>query len=259
MRRAYGFETFMKNGKLVGFNLGADFTSEHEWGIDGIKKAFGIDNSKIGIDGRSISLIPNTLIYQDIKINKVTYWFLGLLRYPLKYFFNHEDDKLKESDIQNFELSPYGEDFTVATSWDDSSFGILVNDKNKFIVESLYNSFSNKDVVVGISPSHAFQNGGLKFLIKSLLEQDVIDSVMIADLDRITLKNTAEKTGIYKILEKADKKYFALSPRWKDDDKQDVIFWLNPYNQQLYNSGWFTVNDLKDWVKDKGKIIKNKR
>ena len=55
-------------------------------------------------------------------------------------------------------------------------------------------------------------------------------------------------------MEKAGKKYFALSPRWKDDNKKEVIFWLNPYHQDIDNFGWFTVEDLKDWAKGKGKI-----
>ena len=57
-----------------------------------------------------------------------------------------------------------------------------------------------------------------------------------------------------KILEKAKCRYYALSLRWKDDDKKEVIFWLNPMEQDKNNFGWFTVEDLKDWAKGKGKI-----
>lgn len=64
------------------------------------------------------------------------------------------------------------------------------------------------------------------------------------------------KTRIHKILAKSGKKYFALSPRWADDQKKEVVFWLNPYDQDKYNSGWFSVQDLKDWAKDKGKVMK---
>lgn len=66
--------------------------------------------------------------------------------------------------------------------------------------------------------------------------------------------DSAKKTKIKKILDRAGKKYFALSPRWKDENKKEVIFWLNPYYQDIDNFGWFTVDDLKDWAKGKGKI-----
>jgi ABC-type Zn uptake system ZnuABC Zn-binding protein ZnuA len=92
-------------------------------------------------------------------------------------------------------------------------------------------------------------------MIKSLLSQDVIDSIKESDLDVIRLKKTANKTGIYEILKKAGKSYFSLSPRWNDESKKEVVFWLNPMNQNKYKCGWFNVNDLKDWAKDKGKII----
>jgi hypothetical protein len=59
-------------------------------------------------------------------------------------------------------------------------------------------------------------------------------------------------------LEKAGKDFFALSPRWKDAEKKEVIFWLNPENQRENNSCWCTVSDLNDWIKGEGKIPKQK-
>ena len=94
----------------------------------------------------------------------------------------------------------------------------------------------------------------MKFCIKSKLPEKTIQSIKDADLDYLALQKAAEKTGIKKILEKAGKKYLALSPRWKDDNKKEVIFWLNPYHQDVDNFGWFTVDDLNDWAKGKGKI-----
>ena len=40
-----------------------------------------------------------------------------------------------------------------------------------------------------------------------------------------------------------------------DDTKQDVRFWLNPAEQHTYKSGWFTVEELKQWAKGEGPIL----
>ena len=171
------------------------------------------------------------------------------------YYYREDDLKITKDDIGRWELYTYRlEEKGITTAWDEKSFAILVTDKYKDELEELYEAFVNLDVAVGIAPSEAFKNGGLKFCIKSRLPEETIQAIKDDDLDYIALQKAAEKTGIKKILENAGKKYFALSPRWKDDDKKEVIFWLNPYHQDIDNFGWFTVEDLKDWAKGKGKI-----
>ena len=76
------------------------------------------------------------------------------------------------------------------------------------------------------------------------------------DEDYQRMLSTAEATGIEQLLKDAGKRFYALSPRWADDTKQDVRFWLNPAEQHAYKSGWFTVEELKQWSKDEGPILK---
>lgn len=238
MRRGYKNEVIRKNGKVIGINLGADFTSEHEWGIDGIKRVFKIDSKKIGIDGRTVNEIPDSLYCNVVKIKNKKFYVLVLLHYALGSWCYPNKTELTADDICNFELYPsYFDRECINTAWDESSFGILVDESNKNVVEDLYEAFKKKDIVIGISPSGVFQNGGLKILVKSEIAKEVVNSIKENDLDAIKLKEAAEKTGIHKILEKAGKKYYALSPRWKDGNKKEVIFWLNPCEQHLYNAG----------------------
>ena len=56
------------------------------------------------------------------------------------------------------------------------------------------------------------------------------------------------------ILKDADKGYYALSPSWDGDN--NLIFWLNPREQHVYNHGWFNVDELKMWAKNDGPIMK---
>ena len=79
------------------------------------------------------------------------------------------------------------------------------------------------------------------------------------DEDYFRLITVASETGIYKILKDAGKRFFALSPKWKDDNKEEVVFWLNPIEQHIYNYGWFTVEDLKLWAKNEGPVMMEKR
>ena len=77
-----------------------------------------------------------------------------------------------------------------------------------------------------------------------------------ADKDVLELYSKAIETGIYEKLEAAGKRFFALSPKILKDG---LRFWLNPYDQHIYNSGWYSVKDLEEWIDNKGKIIKHKK
>lgn len=250
MRRSFNSDFLTNdNGEIIGINLGADYCAEHEWGIRGIKRSFKLnDDEKVfGIKKRIINVIPETLVFKEVKIKNKKHYVLVLLRYIDD--INEDYKKWLPSD-----LIPYNKQ-DLSCAWNENSFGILVTSKYKKEIQLLYNAFLNKDITIGISPSQAFKNGGLIFTIASELPKEIIDSIYEADLDYYNLQTTAKETGIYEVLENAGKRYFALSPRWKDVDKKEVIFWLNPMEQHIHNFGWYTINDLKEWADNKGKIM----
>lgn len=251
MRHANDAKVMKIDNKLVGFDLGADYCAEHEWGIKGILREFQVNTDKVGIEKRMVTVIPKLLIYKDITYRKIKCHLLALV----PYWYFDEDIKITKDNLDSWELYDYYfEKNGITTAWDEKSFAILVTDKYENELKELYNAFLNLDVAIGIAPSEVFKNGGLKFCIKSRLPKETIEKIKADDLDYIALQKAAERTKIKKILEKAGKKYLALSPRWKDENKKEVVFWLNPYYQNIDNYGWFTVDDLKDWAKDKGKI-----
>ena len=69
-------------------------------------------------------------------------------------------------------------------------------------------------------------------------------------------KVALEKTKIEMILKKAKKEYDALVPAWANDEKTEVKYWLNPKDQENVNYGWYSLQDLKLWAKNKGRIPK---
>ena len=76
-----------------------------------------------------------------------------------------------------------------------------------------------------------------------------------ADEDYHKLKLAAESTGLEAYLKSRGKRWFALSPRWANDEKSGVRFWLNPQEQQKYSAGWFTVDELREWADERGPVI----
>ena len=252
MRRGYDSEFLTNdNGEIIGINLGADHCAEHEWGIKGIKESFKLnDNEEVfGIAKRIINASPENLMFKKVKIKNKIHYVLILLRHTYGIIFDEDYKKWLPSDLIPFS------DKNMACAWDENSFGIVVTKEFKNEIESLYESFKNKDIAIGVAPSKAFSNGGLVFTITSKLPQEIIDDIYEKDLDYYNLQNTATATGIYDVLKNKGKKYYALSPRWKDENKNELVFWLNPAEQRKYNYGWFTIEDLEDWANDKGKII----
>jgi len=63
-------------------------------------------------------------------------------------------------------------------------------------------------------------------------------------------------------LKSAGRSWFALRAAWirdKSASKHPVWFWLNPQEQDRYEAGWFTVEDLLQWTENKGPVLKKRR
>lgn len=62
---------------------------------------------------------------------------------------------------------------------------------------------------------------------------------------------------VKKVLKKKKKDwYFLGSPRKNEEGVWR--FWLNPSQQHIYEAGWFTLEELKQWANDEGPVIKKK-
>lgn len=40
------------------------------------------------------------------------------------------------------------------------------------------------------------------------------------------------------------------------ETKYAIVFWLNPWEQRIHHSGWFTVEELELWAENKGPVMK---
>jgi len=266
-----------EEGRTVGINLGADYCSEHEWGIKGTRQAFGLtpdeDVSTVGIDRRTMTRLPPPCTWRS-EHNESIYFEKTKKRPPTAalIFSDHGHAKnlaegaLGKAKINHNELFlsdpdsrwSKGRECNLATAWSEGDFGILVRDKDYCNrLQEIWNSMQKMDIAIWVGGGQMFQNAGLIVAIRSRCPQEGIVKMLEADKERFALKKAAEESGIFDLLKTADKRWYALSPkRWNPDKPAEPLFWLNPCEQQKYCSGWFNLDDLRAWAEDKGRIIK---
>lgn len=153
--------------------------------------------------------------------------------------------------------------------WSENSFAIRLKGGAEML-GAIFNALTAKDaVILRNGRGNPFANAGLVIAIRSRFPQNWADTLREADLERLRLEEATQKvyrkTSLLHILEKAEKRFFALSSRWTSQikggeatqTKYEVMFWLNPRDQQGDNFGWYTVEDLLLWAQNKGPIPKN--
>ena len=252
------------DGEFIGVNLGWDFTAEHEWGIKDLTRDFGILGTSrnkgvlgigakdvVGVEARQVNDIPRGL---SLIVKGDHTYLMYMNTWDDKYALT---DKTPKKELDRI-VSAYG-DRELVTAWDGKSFGIRVAGKEqRKQLKTLYNAFQEGDVMIAfLGGGGPFGNNGLCLFIIPELPDFVADGYHDSDIDMLNLRDAAEKTGIKKRLEDAGRRSYALSPRWANDEKTELQFWLNPMDQHLYNSAWVTVEELDEWIVGKGKIMKD--
>lgn len=261
------------SGRTIGICLGADYCAEHEFGIEDLRKAFGIPGHpgvlsefkfgntvrepvemKVGLEARKITVVPAGLTFAE-----------GLVKKKKTAFLIHESGLSMETEWGKkvFKritecLDIYAED-RLATAWDSESFGIATDsEQGRESLLQISAAFKQKDIAIFIGGrTTPFQNPGLNFVIASRVPANHADNMMRSDLDRVALEKIALATGIKQKLKEAGKQYFALSPAWINEQRTGVRFWLNPMEQKANKAGWYTTEELEQWTRNQGPVLKN--
>lgn len=250
MRRGRDSAWLEHDGKLLGVNLGSDFCAEHEWGIAGLKRTFGITTEgKVGVEARKVSRVPADLHKEDHYLWCSHYGSLATVKKEL-----YVNKAAHQTTVAEYGIVIHtGE---TEGGWSERDFGLWTKDLG--IGNEMYTAFQACDIaLLFLGGQYVFGNAGLGLLIASRIPQQFAEDLTKADQDGIRLQEAAAKTGIAERLKNAGRRYYALSPRWDDKAKGTVKFWLNPMEQDTYNYGWYGVKELDQWAEGEGPIVKN--
>jgi hypothetical protein len=261
--------------QMVGINLGADYCAEHEWGTSDLRETLGVSDDKnvMGIERYRISnpKVEHIFLREENKNNAA----LICIPYAweMKNWAAQKFDKLGHGELHIFDKEE------LATAWSGSDFGIRVKrPMNIKRLKRLHNAILNKEAAIWLGGGGVFQNAGLCIAIIDMVPENLKKQMYDAHVDRKKLEDASDATGIKKKIDAINNAhrekykdnfsvayhtpcgYMALSPAWIRDDqkgnsKYSVMYWLNPREQQKNHYGWFTVEELEQWMEGKGPII----
>ena len=280
MRRSWNGGLVEADGKFIGVYLGYDHCAEHEWGVKHLRLAFGLKDADVGtpelygVESRRCWNVPPRLrLFQmDAAALKeegapdswVLAYHYGLegsdaeasrLMYDLHLAFSWVPDVRKDGKpCKSRKKKEYG-DF--ACAWGSNDFAIRATRKEP--LEELMEAFRRQDVLMqlgGPDAGNPFGGSGLTFGIISRMPQEYLDAMKISDQEKWEIEAYVRSTGIREAIAAAGKGYYTLAPRAMNDGT--ILFFLNPREQQKYNFGWFSIEDLTLWAKNEGPVIKEK-
>jgi len=250
-------EVLNSAGEFVGYNIGFDYATEHESGLGGIRDAFGITQQKknafmriasrildkkptFGLAARTMTKVPAGISFVEGEFFSIGY----------SVDFVNMDAYVKDTTAK---LAWPGRKEPFIGRWDEGGFLICTKVKEHY--DALKTAFENKDIAFYLGAKGFLSSGGLHIVIASKVDKEVDDAMTAMDADNHNLGKMADATGIEADLVNARKRFYALSPGWKNEEKSEVWFYLNPQEQRKYKAGWYTVDELKEWINDKGPVV----
>jgi len=163
----------------------------------------------------------------------------------------------------------------ITAAWDQRDFKIAAWTKEAHAFLGALKSAaaqSNLTIYKGIPHSEgrpSFRYHGLVICITSLIPEDARSKINAEDEASEKLAQAVRDCGIVERIKNAPGiGYHALVPQFcctditRDgksinlDTVYPVMFFLNPENQRDNNHGWFTVEELDQWIAGSGPIIK---
>jgi hypothetical protein len=246
----------LEGGGVYGVALGYDRCAQHEEGADDIFRQFKVPGtSKLsGIEARQATVVPASLVFtrMSIAVRK------GPRKYPAAVLYLPESGSEERSPqslgpvLQVKALPLNKPNYDLMVGWSRNGFLVAVRgEQNVQWLEEVYQAATRNDLALDVG------RRGLSLVIVSKLPDEAKAALLDADLGEKELLAAAAATGIEKTLKDAGKGWYALSPRWKDEkQKEEVIFFLNPMEQSKNRCGWFSVQELEQWARNTGPVVK---
>ena len=178
---------------------------------------------------------------------------------------NIENDKIVFDKSTKF--SKHEEDNDIFSSWSERDLLVIGYNKTSEDVKDIIKNYKEGNLVLGTKEMRSKLDldnrniGGLTFYKYDKVNKPAIrDNILRENIKVIIGYYALHCSGIYKALEKSDKRFMALKPKFSmENGKPELIVWLNPYDQEDNEYGWYSLDELFDWADNKGPIIENSK
>lgn len=145
-------------------------------------------------------------------------------------------------------------DRLMRSTWDQNDAVVSVFGNNRVkALHSLYQALLAGTATLSVSgSSNPFGRGALCLCDASKISADYKQEILEKDKAHKALWDRVNATGIIPFLQAKNKGYYALRPMISEDGQ--LKFFLNPKEQKLFNSGWFTERELRQWAEGRGPV-----
>lgn len=267
MRQAYNnVKVIIEDDVFLGISLGYDYAAEHEWGIEDMRRRLGIDETKMGVEGRRITNPDRIALLEDDNTTLIT--------------SRPNSDNTLTSSLWVFRGCDLNEK-EVFTAWNSEAFAVASNKAEvREYIRQLFAAAKKNDVIIGfVKENSAFKGTSMCLLIESALTQDIRDTFYNVDKSAFDLIEYEKEIGLTDLKEvaksagyKGEHYFMACSPKWIDyddaenredvkkrwDTQYNILYWVN-YSDDDDNYGWYCVEEIKQWLSTPGLKLKQIR
>lgn len=189
-------ETLYRDGKLVGFNAGYGFHSEHEWGYKGMEQTKPkkiIDKNKNHPFNGEIVESPETIHLMefgdngDVFLTNDEFYYQRMVRMSeeekqqrIESLVNNDDRKQTEEFLAKLGIPTKSPE--VVSLWNDSSFYLLsTNEQSRELIRRLYDEMQKGNVAISSDYSFMFKDRGLSFVLLDQLTPHDLSAKQLVD------------------------------------------------------------------------------
>lgn len=253
-------------GHIYGVYLAADYVGQHEGGVTRLHRRFGAAGGDADMDGHRATWDMSDRVHLTRFQNERREGRKCIRDEGLALSTMPERDGWLAALLRRYEEAD-----AVIGAWDDGDFAFAGYGEEGFeVVRTIHQAILDQDVALwhGGGDRNPFSRGGLAIARHSLIPEEFVGKFDMEQDERRRLAAAAKETGIGdRILGSMSQTpfslspYFALSPTWthenrRKDTAHPVMFWLNPTNVRRDNHGYFTVEELDQWIKGEGPVPK---
>ena len=190
-------EILYREGKLIGFNAGYGFHSEHEWGYKGMEQIQPRKSMKKDKQPNPFSeeIVRNPKMVHLMELNDSgnvfltndEFYYYEMLKKSeedrnkrMEALINNKDRKSTADFLERIGMQP--EQPEVIALWNESDFYLLsTNENSSELLKTLYKEMQKGNVAISSDYSFLFKDRGLSFILLDQLTQDDIMKKQLID------------------------------------------------------------------------------